>query len=643
MAAYVQDLGDACLGVWEADNKNVRLYREARVKPFYGFEVPQWLPDSSGIVTKLAPSGPHLTESAVGVKECEQQKGLTVFTSDPAVAEEPHQSHRWMDRSRADLGRVDLATGQVARLAEDLYFTGWRVDPTGQRVALLQLADYDEGEWLPYYDLIVISLNGGPQRTLVSRIQQEYGISFNWSPSGRSIAYTTQRIYIVSGDGTSGPLDLTDLSRCRDAHLYHKYEPPRWSEDENFLYCLDQRGSIWEFESNGAGYREIRPGLPMDVRFWIQSPLSPLLKTNGEALWVAMGDACTKDEGIAVIDLKSGTGKIVSVFNKSSKGGHLQGFFGMEMAADGSALLLLESAQHPPELWKIDARYHLRRLYTPNPDLDRVSLGTARLLQYRTLEGVIRQGALLLPPDADMSRPLPLIVRVYPWEVAGSAMLHRFGFGDVFIENAQVLASRGTAVFVPDIPLRYDHRLRIFEDAVLSGVNHLINSGLADPDRLGLIGHSAGGYCVLGLLTRTTRFRAAVCSTGCVNLTSATLTLEGGNEWLGWSGTFMNPRPDTPWDNRSGYVEDSPFFFLDSVRTPLLLACGTRDKPATAQAGVTFSALRRLNQRVELRLYHDEGHSPSTWSSENLIDLSNRILDWFDMWLKVPPAEKKSI
>jgi dipeptidyl aminopeptidase/acylaminoacyl peptidase len=143
------------------------------------------------------------------------------------------------------------------------------------------------------------------------------------------------------------------------------------------------------------------------------------------------------------------------------------------------------------------------------------------------------------------------------------------------------------------------------------------------------MGHSYGGYSVVALITRTVRFRAALASTPWgINMTSIY------KDHIGWCETGQARLNGTPWDQRDAYIENSPFFYLDRVTTPLLLVCGTGDPAAVEQAEETFAALRRLGRRVELRLYEGEGHGPSGWSSEALSDMWTRGIEWFHGYLK---------
>ena len=168
---------------------------------------------------------------------------------------------------------------------------------------------------------------------------------------------------------------------------------------------------------------------------------------------------------------------------------------------------------------------------------------------------------------------------------------------------------------------------------VLSGIDTLIDMGIADPNRLGIMGHSYGGYCVNALITQTPRFAAAVSSAGCGNLISfyGHLTEEGDSQWIHWTESGQAKIGGSLWEFRDRYIENSPIFFLDKVETPLLLVVGALDVPVVPQAGEMFSGLRRLGKKAVLARYEGEGHSQITsWRYANIADYWQRVLSWFD-------------
>ena len=212
---------------------------------------------------------------------------------------------------------------------------------------------------------------------------------------------------------------------------------------------------------------------------------------------------------------------------------------------------------------------------------------------------------------------------------------HVFGVSEAPV-HGQLLASRGYAVFYPDMPMEERDPRRQLPGLVLPAINRLIDLGIADPQRLGLMGISFGSYCALSLLTQTDRFQAAVISAVYANLTSiyGALDEHGHSKWIGWCESGQVGLGGSLWERRDAYVENSPLFYLDRVTTPLLIGSGTQQAEEPAQAGEVFSALRRLGKRVELRLYEGMDHAPPIWSEPSHRDFSERVVQWFDTYLQ---------
>ena len=172
--------------------------------------------------------------------------------------------------------------------------------------------------------------------------------------------------------------------------------------------------------------------------------------------------------------------------------------------------------------------------------------------------------------------------------------------------------------------------LRQLAGEVVPAIHHLVDEGVADLQRIGLFGHSRGGHAALGLITQTDLFGAAVVSAGRLTLTSYGTHPADFDQ----CETGIYACGGTLWEKREAYIENSPLFYLDRVRTPLLVIGGTASAEEELQARQTFGALRRLGRRVELRLYRDEDHDPAAWTEASYRDASERIVAWFDSYLK---------
>jgi dipeptidyl aminopeptidase/acylaminoacyl peptidase len=170
---------------------------------------------------------------------------------------------------------------------------------------------------------------------------------------------------------------------------------------------------------------------------------------------------------------------------------------------------------------------------------------------------------------------------------------------------------------------------------VMPGVDLAVQLGVSDPARIGIIGHSYGGYSALALVAQSRRFKAAVMRAGIGDLVGAygELGPDGTNYLLPWAEEGQGRMGGTPWEVRERYIENSPVFYLDRVETPLLIVQGETDA-APYLADQVFTGLRRLGKPVEYARYEGEGHSEALWSRPNQMDYLNRVLAWFARYLK---------
>ena len=644
LVAYVQQQQEPPgLGIWHRDTGAVRQL-PVPVRPFFGFEVPRWTPDSRSVIVKLTAAAAVAAQQEAAPAAPDGPSPIRVFSFDPEPPEPPEAPESLPALpAMCDLAQVMVHTGDLTVLAPGWPLVGWEVAPDGHAVAVFRYTAADPTKQQFYFDLTVVPLDGSSPTVLARRIPQGYGIKLSWSPDSRSLAYVSEgrghpgRLWVVPADGSGEP---TDLAAGEDLRLSGEEEVPRWSADGERLYCL-AKGGYWECAADGSSRRRIAASTETEQQLlrWVQSPQERLCwQPENEVLLQLARHTQTRHLLLATLNLASGQTEVLAELSKGTAGG----YHGKEVSPDGSAVyLLLQAADHPPELWRFRAGSRtVQRLASFNPALDETALGTSRLVTWRGADGTQQEGTLLLPPQYVEGRALPTIIEVYGGE-EGSRYQHAFGGSEVMV-HGQLLASRGYAVFYPSMPLeRHDPQrrrdlLRKMPGLVLPAVNRLIDLGIADPQRLGLMGNSFGSYCALSLLTQTDRFQAAVISAVYANLTSVygTLYERGHSVWLGWCETGQVGIGGSLWERRDDYIENSPLFYLDRVTTPLLLASGTVRAEEPAQAGEVFSALRRLGKRVELRLYEGEDHAPGRWSEPSHRDFADRVAQWFATHLK---------
>lgn len=280
-----------------------------------------------------------------------------------------------------------------------------------------------------------------------------------------------------------------------------------------------------------------------------------------------------------------------------------------------------------------------------------------RKFAYRGLDGKTRTAWVLLPVGYEPDRQYPLVTFVNPETIHGEkppTFLTVDTYLTFFPFCLPLLAARGYAVLFPSggISSPYGKPGNPYFDlpnGVLPAVDKVIEMGIADPERIGLMGHSFGGFAVYGLVTQTNRFKGAVAIAGITDLVSIYGTLEAE---FRYQDSYQYPyllvtaeagqlRMGTPpWVNRDRYIRNSPVSYVDRVETPLMMIHGDMDTVPLQQAEEFFTALERQNKRAQLVRYWGEGHDPQ--SPANIRDMWQRIFDWFDELLKREPTSINS-
>jgi acetyl esterase/lipase len=263
------------------------------------------------------------------------------------------------------------------------------------------------------------------------------------------------------------------------------------------------------------------------------------------------------------------------------------------------------------------------------------------LIEYTSAKGEPLKAVVLRPPGYETGKPWPTIVWAYAGTVFHNPNDIRASITDRRWDNPQLLASHGYVVIFPTIPLMpYGTASDPYSDiagGVIPAIQKAVEAGIADPNRLGIIGHSYGGYTTLSLLSQTGMFRCAVALAGAADLISFYGGFDPHNRYAnGISRGLLGPplleisqfrMGAPPWDSTDQYLRNSPIMYLNKIEAPVMLVAGDLD-PAMAQAEEVFTGLQRLGKPVTLVRYFGEDHTLD--SPANIRDLWLRIFRWFD-------------
>jgi dipeptidyl aminopeptidase/acylaminoacyl peptidase len=292
---------------------------------------------------------------------------------------------------------------------------------------------------------------------------------------------------------------------------------------------------------------------------------------------------------------------------------------------DSTFVYTMTDGDRPSELYVAPASFaSSRKLTDLNPWMAGKALPRSELVAYRDVDGKELYGVLRYPVGYVKGQKYPTIFEIY-----------ETFFDNGFNGRAAFLANNGYAVFHPSVNLVVGRPGDAWVKGVTSAANRLIDLGVADPDRLGVHGTSYGGYATCLLITQTDRFKAAINISGKVNMVS----FYTDSPRLGVRNTHAPEKSQdriggTLWEYPERYLEHSAVLHADRIKTPLLNITGDLDPNVPAsQPREMYYALRRLGKEVEWVRYTRGGHRPPN-SLEESVDFENRILSWYDKYLK---------
>jgi dipeptidyl aminopeptidase/acylaminoacyl peptidase len=314
----------------------------------------------------------------------------------------------------------------------------------------------------------------------------------------------------------------------------------------------------------------------------------------------------------------------------------------LSVSADGRTIGLgASTSTHPRELFRIRGSGRPERLTDSNPWLSDVQLARQEVVRYRARDGLEIEGLLVHPLARAEGERVPLILAVH----GGPEAHYSNGWNTSYAIPAQVAAAQGYAIFYPNYRAstgrgvafsKLNHGRPAAEefDDLVDGVDHLIEIGLVDRDRVGVTGGSYGGYASAWAATRySERFAAAVMFVGLSDKISMLGTSDIPVElyqvhYLTW-----------PWEDWDLYRNASPIFHAHNSRTPTLILHGDADpRVDRSQSMIMYRYLKLAGKApVRLVLYPGEGHGNQRAASR--WDYSLRLMRWMDHYLAGPGGE----
>ena len=415
-----------------------------------------------------------------------------------------------------------------------------------------------------------------------------------------------------------------------------------WHEKDSFVYVY-ARYDVWRVDPKGIiqpmNITKFGRSFKDTYRYIRVDPDEKYLKAN-QIVYFRVQNFVSKEMSIRYDRLSDKFFPIVFTNGKN--------VFGQFSKAKNADVFIYtkESYKEPPNLFynpgfivkgvhssvsRIDQE---KRLSSLNPQQSQYNWGTAELFHWKAFDGKDATGILYKPEDFDSTKKYPMLI--YFYERLSDGLYNYIAPAPTPSRlNISFFVSRGYLVFAPDIIYTKGHPGKDAYNYVVSGAQSLSKKKWVDAKNIGIQGQSWGGYQVAYLVTATNMFKAAWAGAPVVNMFSA----YGGIRWeSGLNRQFQYERSQsrigaTPWDRPDLYIENSPFFHLKKITTPLVIMSNDADGAVPWYQGIEFfTAMRRLGKKVWLLSYNGEAHN--LVERKNRRDIQIREQQYFDWLLK---------
>jgi dipeptidyl aminopeptidase/acylaminoacyl peptidase len=539
------------------------------------------------------------------------------------------------DRTENYLSAWHLDDSRFVQLGNELTETSTLVDGEKFAIGMNQTPYERERMFGPRYnDVYRIDVASGDREMLHERVEINYGPS----KSGRYYLYFEDdnfwTIDLESGEPTNITESVPTSFVNADRGLTVEQKPPwgmgGWTENDRSVFLYD-RYDIWEVRADGSEASRLTRGAEDSVRYrYARLDFDEEFIDTDEPLYLTTYGDWTKKSGYARVRRGQPPEQLVwmdaavSTVRKAD-------------SADTYTFMAQRFDDSPDYFVAGPTLASPRQVTETNPFLADYAWAESGLIEYENAWGVPLQAILRYPADYEPGKQYPMIVYIYERLSRG---LHSFYVpSERSPYNDAVFTAEGYFVLRPDIVYRDRDPGVSAVAAIEPAVQAAIATGLVDPDRVGLTGHSWGGYQTAFTVTQTDIFSAAVAGAPLTNLFSMYLSVywnSGGTDARIFE--ISQGRMEVPfWEDIEAYRRNSPVFHVDKLNTPLLVAHGTEDGAVDFNQGVEYyNAARRANKDFVLLVYNGENHGNR--QKPNQLDYHRRIIQWFGHYLKGDPA-----
>ncbi|MCG8372481.1 MAG: prolyl oligopeptidase family serine peptidase [Balneolales bacterium] len=595
---------------------DVNRNRHRQVKPKSKLELSDlylyWMSDDEEIIVGLRPENWRFKADSM-YKELTEGP-ITIQTSDSTTLA---WDRVWEFSDRTHLALLKISNGNTRILTDEGNYSRLVPEENGAflsyEAGFLMRTDYQRtGD--SEFEIYKLNLEDSEVDTLIQRTEDRPNL--DWNNAGNSYTYAEEgKVFLQKAD-TSDAVEITKGAYefvADEDTTELKFSVMRWHPQDESILLRSEKG--YHLTGLDSGSVELIYEFPENQD---EAPRRSVTHWSyeGDYLYMSYSARDTWERGITRYHIDSQEMEELRIDDDL--------YSGWVFPEQGDLIVFEQSdGIQPNELFVADSEMNnVRQLTDLNPWAKDKKLSKSELIQYTDIDGDTLYGVLYYPAEYEEGKRYPLVAYVY-----------ETFFNNGFSPFINILASQNYFVLRPSVDLEQGYPGEAWMKGVMPAINKLVDRGLVDPNELGLQGISYGGYATNLLITQTDRFKAAVNTSGKVNMIS----------FLGDSPKITTRNYDAAevgqdrigqslWEAEDKYIAHSAIMYADRIETPLLMLTGEGDwnVPETNQREMYY-ALRRLGKEVKWVHYRYGGHGAGRAGRvEDYRHHWETVLDWYD-------------
>lgn len=491
-------------------------------------------------------------------------------------------------------------------------------------------------------DFYLKDLSTGKKKLLLEKFENIFGNLLS-SPKGRYINYYKEGHWWVYDTKAESHTNITinfpfelDNKQNSFANIREIFGCGGWDVNEQWLFIYDEF-DIWKVSSNGKEIHKITDGRKTQTTFRIYDQQYEDLPFQRFGKFPSY-TVDIQNEVLLSASSISGSGyylwkannKILQLVWSDTKIDNIR-----KAKNNKDYIYREESYNIPSRIYFKQNKQRAHLIYESIPQTGEIIDTNQELINYSCSENKNLYGILMYPDNYEKGKKYPMLVHIYEKQshkfhnYISPTLLNPNGF------NPKLFTSQGYFVLYPDIAYKSQDPGLSATECVKTAVETVVKMGLVKKSKIGLIGHSFGGYEATFIATQTNIFATIIAGAAITDLTSMYLSV-GDSDGRPDMYRFENQQfrfECSFFDDPQAYYRNSPVHQAENVDTPILLWTGADDPIVNAnQSKEFYLALRRLGKEVTLLYYPNETHSFSV--AKNQKDLTERIIEWSRKYLK---------